>query len=380
MGMIEPRVAVSSILHHSGGYSELARNLCRALFDLNALKDIELRDGTNFQPIPYETFCSEEYVAMEKFLKERREFSACNMLIQMLPPFMFYNTNEGIMNVGCCMFETRVPDSWFERLKEVSYLLVHDEFQRQLFSRVKEKLINWTPWVNKPNGIKYLKKERIILSVGVARVHKNMGKLIQAFGNLRLEDWRLVIKCSTEDPEGDDFRRLAAETPNVTVICGPLSTQAMDNLYENCDLYVSPTMCEGLNMPAIKAGMLNKPMIIAKHSGHVDWLADEIIDRVHILPRKELDMSTLPCIHPRYREKNMPGYDCTVEQIEDKLLFAVGDIEDDFAPDYGEYFVKKYSRGACRESLKKALEIISSDKHFATKDVDKPIIHPAGTE
>lgn len=360
------KILLSGMLNHSGGYSELTRNLALCLNDLGALAELEIRDKDIFQAIPIENFCSKEYLELEKKLtgdKAKVYTAKPDAVIQFCPPFMFQPVPEGLTkNIGFSMFETRMPEGWFNAVSRLNHLVLHDEFQLGVFGgngmaergapNVMRHL--WTPWIDKPKAYPYKNMQPFLLTVGVARMHKNQSKVIEAYRMIKAEfpGLLLVIKAITEDPEYDDYRNLIAGDPDIRVLPGTYSTAAMDNLYQNCSAYISASMCEGLDMPAVKAAMCGKPVVAGWHTGHMSWMPENHVSLV----TKEIDMSTVKNIHPRYREPNMRGFDCDIVHLAAHMRSALTPGE---AAGYMIDTSNLFTREACKNSLDKLLKSIA---------------------
>lgn len=347
-------VMLSTMLHHSGGYSELARNTALCLNDLDALAVLRIVDQNVFQAMPIDQFCSPEYIKLEQKIaaQQAKQYKRIpETLIQFAPPFMMQPTPEGIkQNIGITMFETRAPLDWFKCLNHLNHLALHDKFQAALFDGGAEHVVrhNWSPWIENPldNLMTSVSTPPYILSVGVARVHKNHSKIIDAYRMIKKDfpGLLLVIKAITEDPEYDDYRVKIADDPDIRVIPGPYSTIAMNNLYAHCSAYVSASMCEGLDMPAVKAAMCGKPVVAGWHSGHMSW-----IPATHpSLVTHQVDLSTFLNVHPRYREPKMFGYDVITAHLAEHMRAALTPGEaDDFKID----MTGKFTRKECVKSL-----------------------------
>lgn len=352
------KVIFSGILLHEGGYSELSRNIVVCLEKAGVLVGIDARDRTMILRAPPTGYVNQEFQEIyDKYAKQRVYMQEPDTLVQMVPPFMMIKPSGKVRNIGITMFETRVPEKWFQIMaeKKLDRLLLHDEYQDELFMGTLNNLEKrrWRPWVLEPQSLyppistPNLLPRKYILSVGVARVHKNQRKLIMAFLRLKEqkridEEVELIIKTLKEDYEGDEFRDLLVGRSDIRVLTGPISSTAIDYLYRNASLYVCPTMCEGLNMPAIKSAMCGVPVVLGHHTGH-QWMRDLNIPRVE-LSGQPVDMSTIPKIHPRYREGDMTGYAYTVEEIMDRISEALNGMGWIFNPDpICEYFGEKES-------------------------------------
>ena len=360
--MKDIKFTFSSLFLHAGGYSELARNLAIVLDELGALAKLDIRDGKNFQSLPINQICGEEFMKLKAKFAEDHFYPTPTAVLQFVPPFMMLPCKDA-PNVGITMFETQVPESWYANLKHLQYLAVHDDFQKQLFAKAPVKLLDWSPWVSNPLHHSFKSDSDIVpgnkyfLTVGVARVHKNQGKIIDAFREFRKShpEYYLVIKAITEDAEYDDYRNKLTADDHVYVLPGPISTPAIDKLYCYCHAYISASMCEGLDMPAAKAMMAGKPVIMARHTGHQSWMPKYFSE----MDTTAVNLSTLKSIHPRYREPNMMGYDMSVEEILRHMEASVAYLGD-YTAATDDCMV--FSRGACKESMRKIIEMLQNEK------------------
>ena len=355
------KVVFSGILLHEGGYSELSRGVITCLHKMGVLVGIEAMDSKMSFRCPPHAYTSKEFQEIYDYHAKPKTYKVQpDVLMQMVPPFMMVKPNFPCRNVGITMFETRVPEKWFPAVNQLDLLLLHDNYQDELFKNCTAAKKRWRPWVLAPELSDYDLKlpKPYILNVGVARVHKNQRKLIQAFIAAKerkhiADYWNLVVKTLKEDNEGDEFRDLLVGRSDIFIIPGPISQRAIDVLYHNASLYICPTMCEGLNMPAIKSTMAGKPIILGPHTGH-GWI-EEIDTDVRMLYCAKVDMTELPNIHPRYREGMMFGYDCSQDELMLALIEKAGHEDRRSTPLWQKKTTEYFGEEECRKSLELAL-------------------------
>ncbi len=113
---------------------------------------------------------------------------------------------------------------------------------------------------------------------GVAR--KNPLGAIEAFRRAfgPGEGASLVVKCIDEDAHPEEHAALlaaAAEHPDVYVLPGYISRDAMDALVQRSDAVVSLHRAEGFGFTPAEAMACAKPVIATAYSGNLDYMTDD---------------------------------------------------------------------------------------------------------
>ncbi len=97
-----------------------------------------------------------------------------------------------------------------------------------------------------------------------------------AFGNSRKATLLLKYSGANHDPAGAGLiERLAAESPGVRTISGPLSEAEMQSLYSIADCFLSPHRSEGFGLGIATAMYYGKPAIATRFSGNLEFMEDE---------------------------------------------------------------------------------------------------------
>ena len=129
----------------------------------------------------------------------------------------------------------------------------------------------------------------VALSISEWTSRKNFECLIRAFilEFHSTSDALLVIKTSL--PPGvskqqfvDHFNHIKSTTrthtspqANVVVILDYLSSEKMNYLYQNCDIFCLTSFGEGFSLPTSEAVAHSKPVLCPRHGGHIDYLDSE---------------------------------------------------------------------------------------------------------
>jgi hypothetical protein len=100
----------------------------------------------------------------------------------------------------------------------------------------------------------------------IADPRKNMNGLIRAFQECNFgPDARLLLKATCIQP-------VHLQEPNIVVINGLLSDEAMDRIHGSCHCYVNCSHSEGVGMGAVEAAMMSKPVIISDYGGLKEYV------------------------------------------------------------------------------------------------------------
>jgi glycosyltransferase involved in cell wall biosynthesis len=106
-----------------------------------------------------------------------------------------------------------------------------------------------------PSPVSKLAGKRFLLYVGRPMRHKNLGRLIEAFGLIRARHPDLVLvlagrKDANYERLEDDAYVRGAKNLHFT---GFVSDKRLRWLYENCEAYVFPSLSEGFGLPGLEA-------------------------------------------------------------------------------------------------------------------------------
>src|SRR6516162_9184011 len=118
------------------------------------------------------------------------------------------------------------------------------------------------------------------ISSGLAR--KGIEELITAYclAFSRRDPVLLVIKtfdnpANTIDSWVTRLTRRSKHSPAIQIISEELDERQMDFLYHVADALVQPSRGEGFNLPAAEGMGRGLPLIVTRHSGHLDFCNDE---------------------------------------------------------------------------------------------------------
>jgi glycosyltransferase involved in cell wall biosynthesis len=131
---------------------------------------------------------------------------------------------------------------------------------------IKKKYGRWTSVI--PNGVKIpvlagtedalkrfnLVRQRYILSVGRFVPEKGFHDLIDAFNNMKGDNWKLVIvgDADHEDKYSLDLKAKAGNNGNI-ILTGFLTGQPLQEIYSHAGFFVLPSYYEGLPIVLLEA-------------------------------------------------------------------------------------------------------------------------------
>jgi len=123
------------------------------------------------------------------------------------------------------------------------------------------------PIMDKSDPLPKLKNEKFLMYVGRPTPHKNLEKLIDAFGSLKTKypDLKLVL-AGKKDLNYTRIEMNARKRGIKGILfTGFVSEGQLKWLYENCSAYMFPSLSEGFGLPGLEA-MLNSAPVISSNA------------------------------------------------------------------------------------------------------------------
>lgn len=99
---------------------------------------------------------------------------------------------------------------------------------------------------------------KYMLFVGNVKPHKNVAALINAFNNIagNFEDWSLIIVGKKDGFFLNSEMKIFEDNPKI-IFTGLISDEDLASYYNNCDLFVFPSLYEGFGLPLLEAMHFN---------------------------------------------------------------------------------------------------------------------------
>lgn len=114
-----------------------------------------------------------------------------------------------------------------------------------------------------PAPLPDLQKKQFIMYLGRPTPHKNLPRLIEAFGLLRAQHPELLLVLAGK--KDANYQRIAAATPphlrTPLRFTGFVSEGQLRWLYEHCAAYVFPSLSEGFGLPPLEAMQHGAPVL-----------------------------------------------------------------------------------------------------------------------
>jgi len=116
---------------------------------------------------------------------------------------------------------------------------------------------------DEPAVVPGLKDKRFIMYIGRPQPHKNLGRLIEAFINLRNDepDLTLVLAGKKDVVYSQIEKNIESHGITNIVFTDFVSEGQLRWLYENCQAYVFPSLSEGFGLPGLEAMAHGAPVI-----------------------------------------------------------------------------------------------------------------------
>jgi glycosyltransferase involved in cell wall biosynthesis len=111
--------------------------------------------------------------------------------------------------------------------------------------------------------LKELEGKRFIMYVGRPMLHKNLGRLIDAFTKLKQThpDLTLVLAGKTDPLYEHHYADVQQRRIPDVVFSGFVSEGQLRWLYEHCQAYVFPSLSEGFGLPGLEAMLHGAPVV-----------------------------------------------------------------------------------------------------------------------
>ncbi len=107
------------------------------------------------------------------------------------------------------------------------------------------------------------RKENFILAVSSLDPRKNFKRLILAFKELNLQDYKLVIVGSENKIfRNSEIKTLIKQIPNIE-FTGYISDEKLIQLYQKATLFIYPSLYEGFGLPPLEAMACGTPVIVS---------------------------------------------------------------------------------------------------------------------
>jgi glycosyltransferase involved in cell wall biosynthesis len=119
------------------------------------------------------------------------------------------------------------------------------------------------PITEAAEAIPELKGKQFIMYIGRPMPHKNLERLIEAFGQLKAQHPDLILALAGKQDANYQQIQKSVQNQNTrgVVFTGFVSEGQLKWLYENCAAYVFPSLSEGFGLPGLEAMLHGAPLV-----------------------------------------------------------------------------------------------------------------------
>jgi alpha-1,3-rhamnosyl/mannosyltransferase len=121
--------------------------------------------------------------------------------------------------------------------------------------------------------------ERFILYVGINKPHKNVARVIEAFGSAREQSAVGLVIAGREDIRYPEARIIAERSPakDRIVFLGDVADADLPSLYNLADVFVFPSLYEGFGLPVLEAMASGTPVVCSNRSSLPEVAGDAAV-------------------------------------------------------------------------------------------------------
>ncbi|MDD4238557.1 MAG: glycosyltransferase family 1 protein [Desulfotomaculaceae bacterium] len=157
---------------------------------------------------------------------------------------------------------------------KTSHIVVPSQFVKQDILKYypgadpgKITVINNPIWVDFEKTRAFPVKKPYILCVNSIRSHKNLITLLRAFQLIQDQvEHHLVLTGAIGDPHIDLGQYAAQQQIEKLLLTGYLPDEQRNYLYQNADLFVSPSLHEGFGMTPVEAALFETPVLTTRET------------------------------------------------------------------------------------------------------------------
>ena len=266
----------------TSGYASHTRNLANAINEYMPVKLIcQMMPGW------------ERQVTDKELEMIKRPEGDTNLIIAMPHQWNLYTT--GKVNIGFLVWEgDKIPKSWIEDLlnPDIDYIFVPSQHTKDAICNT---VVDWNDKAEEvfkkihimPHGVsdifkpKETKRDKFtfLCNKGFTNLEDRGGiqYMLKAY-NEEFTDEKVQLILKINPAYGIPNMNLlmkqlgyTEKSPTVILATNEIPTEQMPSLYNNCDVFVSPTRAEAFNLPCIEAMACQKPVITTNFGGQTDF-------------------------------------------------------------------------------------------------------------
>lgn len=231
----------------------------------------------------FKEFTFAEQVAFNRFLKKQRFDLVHFGMVQQ--PVLYRGRKVTTMHdLTTCRFNNSLKNPFVINFKRQIYKWVNKKVARDSnhiitpsrfvrgdvaeFAHIKQSRITVTyesadPINAKIEPIKQLEKSQFIFYVGQSTPHKNLSRLVDGFALIqeKYPDMKLVLAGKKDGMYSKLLYHVDEQGIKNVVVPGFVSEGQLRWLYQNCAVYVFPSLSEGFGLPGLEAMTESAPVV-----------------------------------------------------------------------------------------------------------------------
>lgn len=272
------------------GYAFHARGLLRTL---SKNPRLNLKVTSSEPPNPNAVFSTDPFVV--EILKSSKDKPEGDIILNFSIPHA-YRKVEGKINVGYTTWETdRLPGDWVNMMNTQDVMLAPSEPVREVFIKSGVKVPVYTlpcPGQTTKDKIHVHTNNKAVtfLFTGNWIFRKNIETLVysfcQAFDGVKNAHLVLKTWASSNDHGGRSHiegavrhlkdKMSAVDRPNISIITDIVEDEQLLKIINGCDVYITTSRGEGLDLGCVNALAMNKYVICDSFLGHRDLLCERV--------------------------------------------------------------------------------------------------------
>jgi len=291
----------------TSGYAAHTKQLAKGIYEMGG--DVRLESP---QPTGWEAVVSDAELVM---LQKEKSDNRVDIAIDLPQNWQQYLSMQPAHFIGFCVWEgSNIPKFWIEHIMnpDVDAIFVPSTHVKKAIlntfkdsdlpdsSKIISKKIHVIshgvdPCIFYPERTKRNKKCTFLANKGWTNVHNDRGGLqfvVQAFTEefKKKDNVKLILKVNKAYNQNFDVKKAVLEIikgkdkkklPETQITESQTGYRQLNNLYNEADVFVTASMAEGFNIPAIEAMSCGLPVISTKYGGQTDfvnnkngWLVD----------------------------------------------------------------------------------------------------------
>ncbi|MBU89935.1 hypothetical protein CMO94_00205 [Candidatus Woesearchaeota archaeon] len=146
-----------------------------------------------------------------------------------------------------------------------------------VYNKIDKKRFNQKVKGNKIKKKYNLKNNKVLLYVGRIAPHKGIHLLLKSFNIVKKQIPNLKLLIVGKPTFNNYFKKLKKTANKDVIFTGFVPDENLPYYYAACDVYVTASLWEGFNLPAVEAQACGKPVVAFKIGAHEEIVKKGIL-------------------------------------------------------------------------------------------------------